>query len=367
MIWSRTVTVNIGSPGQWCSVVDPRAACPASHWPPRHHGRQLVEGALSVTSPSNTGSASSDQGERQARRQSSTARCGPGNGPDLRALERMPRRRNERPRPAARAPAASPYQLRSITVASGASRSKATAETLGRPLVWTTRSGPGRRRRRDKVGVEARRDVGTRRDQIHQLHRQSGSRRPARDQQADRAAPTTVTRSPRRGAASHSALTAVSTLAASTARAVALPAAARAPRRRDVVGRLVRVQAEHRAPQELGRPVLHHTDAHVAVLHRRREVAVLERRAHRRVLVRRHPPRYTSLSVPRLMPVRMVRTTTSVMLGSGSVTGRISPWPGARSQNACAISRPFSRESRIRFLWEYGRKPRLDGGGRRVS
>ena len=48
------------------------------------------------------------------------------------------------------------------------------------------------------------------------------------------------------------------------------------------------------------------------------------------------PPRNTSVSVPRLTPERTVRTSTSSRPGSGSVTGRISPTPGARSQNACA-------------------------------
>src|SRR5688572_21929260 len=50
------------------------------------------------------------------------------------------------------------------------------------------------------------------------------------------------------------------------------------------------------------------------------------------------PPRNTSVSVPRLTPDRSVRTTTSARPGSGSATGRISPCPGARSQNACASS-----------------------------
>jgi class 3 adenylate cyclase len=50
------------------------------------------------------------------------------------------------------------------------------------------------------------------------------------------------------------------------------------------------------------------------------------------------PPRNTSVSVPRLTPDRSVRTTASPGPGSGSATGRISPRPGARSQNACASS-----------------------------
>src|SRR5947209_12126037 len=48
------------------------------------------------------------------------------------------------------------------------------------------------------------------------------------------------------------------------------------------------------------------------------------------------PPRYTNVSVPRLTPEQTVRTITSSGPGSGSVTGRISPEPGARSQYASA-------------------------------
>ena len=49
------------------------------------------------------------------------------------------------------------------------------------------------------------------------------------------------------------------------------------------------------------------------------------------------PPPNTSVSVPRLTPERTVRTTTSPRPGEGSLTGRISPRPGALSQNACAV------------------------------
>src|ERR1700730_6619577 len=45
-------------------------------------------------------------------------------------------------------------------------------------------------------------------------------------------------------------------------------------------------------------------------------------------------PRKTSASVPRLMPLYNVRTTTSPAAGDGSVSTRISPCPGAAIQNA---------------------------------
>jgi len=48
------------------------------------------------------------------------------------------------------------------------------------------------------------------------------------------------------------------------------------------------------------------------------------------------PPRKTSVSVPRLTPERSVLTRTSPSPGAGSGTGRISPAPGSRSQNASA-------------------------------
>src|SRR5947209_3579134 len=50
------------------------------------------------------------------------------------------------------------------------------------------------------------------------------------------------------------------------------------------------------------------------------------------------PPRNTSVSVPRLTPDLRLRTITSSRRGSDRVTVRISPQPGARSQNACASS-----------------------------
>ena len=79
------------------------------------------------------------------------------------------------------------------------------------------------------------------------------------------------------------------------------------------------------------------------------------------------PPRNTSVSVPRLTPERSVRTTTSPRPGSGSATGRISPRPGARSQNACASSSTSYASASYRIgLW---RSCRPGGylGGRRVG
>ena len=102
------------------------------------------------------------------------------------------------------------------------------------------------------------------------------------------------------------------------------------------VGSLVGVQAEDSAAGQLRWSLLHGADVEVAILDRPWEIPLLEGRPHRSVLARRHAARNTNVSVPRLTPDRRVRTITSPRCGSGSVTGRISPEPGARSQNACA-------------------------------
>jgi hypothetical protein len=49
-------------------------------------------------------------------------------------------------------------------------------------------------------------------------------------------------------------------------------------------------------------------------------------------------PENTSVSVPRLTPEYNVRTRTSSGPGGARVTGRISPWPGERTQKARASS-----------------------------
>ena len=54
------------------------------------------------------------------------------------------------------------------------------------------------------------------------------------------------------------------------------------------IGGLVRVQAEHRSAAQLRRALLHGADVEVAVLERPREVPLLKRRPHRGVLGRRH-------------------------------------------------------------------------------
>ena len=101
--------------------------------------------------------------------------------------------------------------------------------------------------------------------------------------------PTTAIRSPTSGAASHRALTAVSTVPASTARAAgtASGTTVTAP-----AGTTYRVRCGARQntvrPTSPAGPVLHLADVEVAVLDGRRELADLERRPHPGVLARGH-------------------------------------------------------------------------------
>ena len=99
---------------------------------------------------------------------------------------------------------------------------------------------------------------------------------------------------------------------------------------------LVRIQAEHGPAAQLRRSLLHRADVEVAILDRPREVPLLKWRPHGRVLGRWDAtPEHQRLGAP-AHPERRVRTITSSRPGWGRVTGRISPTPGARSQNACA-------------------------------
>ena len=100
-------------------------------------------------------------------------------------------------------------------------------------------------------------------------------------------APTTVMRSPTRGAASHSTFTAVSTAPASTARRAGTPSGTTVTADSGTTNdRLMREQREHRAASQVVGAVLDDADVQVAVLDGSGEVALLERRAHALVLAR---------------------------------------------------------------------------------
>ncbi|WP_382326584.1 hypothetical protein ACFJGX_16665 [Hydrogenophaga sp. UC242_50] len=63
--------------------------------------------------------------------------------------------------------------------------------------------------------------------------------------------------------------------------------------------RLVRIEAEHLAPEQLGRPGFDHTHVHVTVFHRAGEIARLERRAHALRLAGGHlAPEHQALGAP---------------------------------------------------------------------
>ena len=102
-------------------------------------------------------------------------------------------------------------------------------------------------------------------------------------------APTTATRPQGPAPASHTAFSAVSMLAASTARAAGTPAGtASAAAAGTSNKRLVRMQREDRPAHQIRRPVLDGADRRVAVLHRKGKRARHERRAHALELRGRH-------------------------------------------------------------------------------
>ena len=105
-------------------------------------------------------------------------------------------------------------------------------------------------------------------------------------------------RSPASGAASQTMFSAVSMLAASTARGVGTASGtAMHIADRGIEDVLVRMQHEHARAGLVG------ADGAVAVFHRERESAAHQRRAHRLVLARRHPAGEHRASVPREMPL----------------------------------------------------------------
>ena len=136
-------------------------------------------------------------------------------------LARSPRRPVWNAPPSESRTSASPYQLRSSTVPSGASSSSEHWSPADVALVCTTRSHPpaassGRAKPAPSAAATSARDAST----STSVTSTAGNRASRRaTQQPTIPAPTTATRSPTSGGASHRALTAVSTVPASTARA----------------------------------------------------------------------------------------------------------------------------------------------------
>src|SRR5215218_5923004 len=236
---------------------------------------------------------------------------------------------------------ASPYQLSSSTVASGASRSSASWSPAAAALVCTTRSHPpatasGRAKRAPSDAATEARDSTTS-TSVTSTPGMRASRRAT--QHPTIPAPTTATRSPTSGGASQSALTAVSTVPASTARAggTSSGTTVTAP-----AGTTYAVWCGYRQktvrPRSSGGPCSTAPTLRYPYLTGPGNSPSWNGARIAAYWLGGTPPRNTSVSVPRLTPDRSVRTTTSPRSGSGSTTGRISPSPGARSQYACASS-----------------------------
>ena len=136
-------------------------------------------------------------------------------------------------------------------------------------------------------------------------------------------APITSTRSPGSGAASQATFSAVSMLAASTARLRRHVVRDRnAHRRRGQEDVLVRMQHED-SPAVRGS-----ANSAVAVFHREREFAAHQRRAHCGYWLGGTRPANTSASVPRETPLAIVRTAALVRVRGGKRLGAdlATPW-----------------------------------------
>ena len=225
-----------------------------------------------------------------AGRRSCDAHSGPGDTVPT-WLARSPSRRVWNAPPSESRTSASPYQLRSSTVPSGASRSSERWSPADVALACTTRSHPpaassGSAKPAPSAAATSARVASTS-TSVTSHRREPGEQ--AGDAAADHpgaddgdAVADERGRVPQGvdggldGAGEHGA----------RGRHVVGHDGHRA--RRHHIGRLVRVQAEDRATAQLRRPLLDGADVEVAVLDRPREVAFLERRAHFRVLSRRH-------------------------------------------------------------------------------
>src|SRR5919198_2695754 len=252
-----------------------------------------------------------------------------------------------RRRPAWNAPpsesvtSSSPYQLRSSTVPSGPSRSSERWSPAAVALVCTTRSQPpaassGSAKPAPSAAATSAR-AGSTSTSVTSTAGNRASRRAT--QQPTMPAPTTATRSPTRGPASHRALTAVSTVPASTARAggTSSGTTVTAP-----AGTTYAVWCGYRQktvrPRSSGGPSSTAPTLRYPYLTGPGKSPSWNGARIAAYWLGGTPPPNTNVSGPRLMPDRSVRTSTSLRAGSGSATGRISPTPGSRSQNACASS-----------------------------
>src|SRR5215207_3591644 len=300
-----------------------------------------------VTSTSNAGSCSSSSASAS---RSAVVRRAPRAGDIVPTwLARIRSRSAWNTPPSESCTWASPYQLSSRTVPSGASSSSERWSPAAVALVCTTRSHPpaassGRAKPAPSAAATAARDGSTSTSVTSTAGNRASSRA---TQQPTIPAPTTATRSPTIGAASHSALTAVSTVPASTARpgGTSSGTTVTAP-----AGTTYAVWCGYRQktvrPRSSGGPSSTAPTLRYPYLTGPGKSPSWNGARIATYWLAGTPPRNTSVSVPRLTPDRSVRTTTSPLPGSGSATGRISPRPGPRSQNACACSSTSMRRLR---------------------
>ena len=171
----------------------------------------------------------------------------------------------------------SPYQLNSTILASTPATCSASSSPSGVPLAWITRSastaaaGGSANRTPSARATAARRGLMSISSTSHPGIRDTSQAA----RQPTVPAPITAIRSPRCGLASHTPLSAVSRLAASTTRARidAVGQHVDVARRNDEA-RLMRMKNKDDAAGERVGAVLDAPDHRIAVLHRRREVAL---------------------------------------------------------------------------------------------
>ena len=240
---------------------------------------------------SSAGSRSSDKARRSRRAWSHRDRCAAATAPTCEA--RSTSRREWKAPPSGAGTVAAPYQLSSTTVASTPASRTAVASPSAVALAWNTTSASGIA----AAGVAnptPRRSATARRDARTSTSSTSHpGMRPASQATRHPTAPppTTATRLPGTSAPSHTALIAVSRLAARTARRGGTPSGTACAALAGITNRVwCGCSANTVRSGQIRWPVLHHADAGVAVLHRHPELAGLKRRAHPLVFFHRHTP-----------------------------------------------------------------------------
>ena len=337
MMWSRTVTEYVirRPSSRWCGRVpgdDPAAMAAMTAGRSRHD-------ESSVSSASNTGSCS----RRSARREpvAPSLRLPRRRGATIPTwLERIVRRREWKSPPSRRLTARSPYQLASMISPSVAAVSRASCSPSPKPLVSHHEVAVAAARRPD---ARTRRRAARRRPPSQRSTSTSVTSTPGMPR-ASRAtahpimpAPTTLTRSPTSGAASHRMFTAVSTAPASTARRAGTPSGTTAiadsgTTNADWCGKRVKTVR----PTEIAGTALDHPDVQVPVLDGTGKVAVLERRAHPIPLAGRNlAAEHDRLGAPADAGVKRAHQHLAG-LGIPNVLGPERPGAGPSTQKAVA-------------------------------